>query len=119
VFGASYRKVTIWQRDSQGKEHTDKHDYWSSNVTEFAHTFEDEYIKRNLLLPQGMDSKCSILIHSHEHDGMAANPTRVGWAFESMFQQRKIAYFVRNRILDINYIFNPDTNHIEFIDFEH
>ncbi len=105
MFSADFRKVVIWQRDINGEEILDTSDqFWNTQVAEYAKEFESRLgVSKN---------EASVLVHSHEHEGMSCNPVRVGWLVESMLQQKGISYYVDNRTLGMNYCYNPEKNEI-------
>lgn len=119
MFGAHYRKIEFWHRDSSGEEFIsdERNDaYESKRKLKIAHGYVEAYEKGEFgLEPHGKKGEISFLIHAHDHERMVSNPVAIGWMSESLLQQRGIAYFVNNDMHGSSYFYNPNTRHIEFV----
>lgn len=114
MFRSDYRKVRFWHTDENGNEYVDENEnHWQKAE---AHSYLKGYLQGKLGLPVDRYKKGPrFLVHSHEHVGMTYKPAEIGWLTESLLQQRGISYFVNNHTYGKAYIYNPETQHIEFL----
>jgi len=114
MFNSSYRKVSFWHMDENGNEYqyANEHRAFQSK----AEKYMAAYLQRKLHLSPEMDGKKpQILICSHDHNDMPSNPASMGWLTETFLQHRGIPYFVNNYTYGTAYVYNPESQHIEFL----
>ncbi|PIS09459.1 hypothetical protein COT75_01515 [Candidatus Beckwithbacteria bacterium CG10_big_fil_rev_8_21_14_0_10_34_10] len=114
MFLADYRKTHFWSRNPQGIEFTDRDEYAKSQIQELVREYEDR-IRQADLSVRDKSKTGTFLAHSHDHGGLVRNPVSIGWMLESLLQQKGVPYFVHNRILGADYIYNPEINKIEIL----
>jgi hypothetical protein len=113
MFPFSYRKVSFWHKDSLGKEYVG--DEYLDQFVEKAQEIQRKFFNGNYAMkPKRLDNS-GFIIHAHDHRDLTYNPTVIGWATESLLQQRGIRYIVNNRIYGKIYGYNPESKHIEIL----
>jgi len=111
MFGANYRKVSFWHKSRFDEYHEQDEEIfkdWSEN-------YLNEFKSGNLPLKSARRESASFSVDAWDHVGLVTNPTLMGWAVESLLQQRSIGYVVEDSMVDSTYYFNPETKHIESI----
>lgn len=96
MFGSEYRKIRI---ESRGRL-----------IYETEH--DDHDVSKDFRRKMGPNSAYML---KTDHTGLASATVIDAWAAESFFQQRGIAYEVKNALYGKNYRFNPATKHIEMM----
>lgn len=56
-----------------------------------------------------------LVVHKHAHSGESNQAAAFGWMVESLLQQRDIAYFAKNYVVNMNYVYNPEQERIEIV----
>jgi len=112
MFLASFRKVSVWRKDSFGEEKFQINE--KQRFREQVELYRSGYLRRELgLVPGDPGMERSMHIHAHDHFAMMENPALVGWLTESMLQNLEVPYHVTNHTLETSYVYNPRTQRID------
>lgn len=116
MFMANYRKTFFWHQDELGQQFRDPHG--GSRLKRQVLNCQTFYNNGQMQIPNsGINPTTgSFFIHAHEHENMTFHPAQIGWMVESLLQQRGIAYFVNNETYGRQYVYNPQSQQIEFIE---
>ena len=108
--GIGYRKTGIWHRDFSENEI-----FFESEcpISTISQKYLDEHRRGNLGL--GFDNSGGyFVVHCHAHNGETYRPAQIGWATESLLQQRGLPYFVNNVTFGKAYIYDPKEKRLVF-----
>ncbi len=113
MFSFHYRKVAFYHRDSSGREHINNSDDQKSVAR--GQKILNQFYKDKPLDKSQKQKFASFIAHVHDHRRLVTEPPIIGWAIESLLQQRGVPYIVNNCIYGKKYRYDPNTKHIEDI----
>lgn len=114
AFGTLARKADIWVKYPNCQEYFGGEDEWArDSATEFEKEFNRNKFPIKSKIKEDSAETYRLYFHIHEHPGAFVTPLEVGWAMESLLQQRAIPYIARNFLLGKTYVFNPENKRIE------
>lgn len=115
MFGHMYRKFAIWMRRAVNAEtfqDTESEDYQI-----IARKAEEDFLKGLLPLKPKKRRSPRFYFHQHDHFGLTGLAFMSGWMVESLLQQRGIPYLVDNTVIKKTYVYHPESQSIEYVEF--
>lgn len=113
MFQMEWRKVSIWERNSVG--HTGVKDNEHYEVVSTVEKYIQAHQQGKLGIAGQPVRGSDFWIHAHAHWG-EQNQIQVGYMVETLLQQLGVAYFVRNKMIDRDYRYDPVSKRIVFFD---
>lgn len=113
---SGYRKTAIWLKEADGEEHVIQTE--NEHANQSAQAAEKRFLSGKLPIAPTRARNAKLYVHKHMHPEEVGEVAIFGWMVESMLQQREIPYLVHNATLNQTYAYRPETQKIEYSEFD-